>query len=109
MSEFDLGYYQKEADRLVLEIQRKLVILGLDWQSEAEMRELASRILSKAPRSVEIFGEYGSTAWLELCGLVGLMNTLMAESAGKNVEVHGDECWKAIARALWAAKDSMNP
>lgn len=104
MSEYDLSYYRKEGDRLALEIERKLVILGIDWHSESEMRELASRVLAKDKGGGESFDQHRSVAWFELCGMIGLMNTLMAESADKNVSVHGNDCWKAIAKALWTAK-----
>ena len=41
MSEFDLSYYDDEAAGLALEIERKLVILNLDWSDPVVMRTLA--------------------------------------------------------------------
>ncbi len=101
MGEYDLSYYKTEAERLATEIQRKLVILDIDWKSESDMRDLASRVLAKEQK-VSASLDHRAIAWFELRGMIGLMNTLMAESADKNVELHGDDCWKAIAKALWA-------
>ncbi|WP_417068932.1 hypothetical protein [Niveibacterium terrae] len=100
MGEYDLSYYDREAGQLALEIERKMVILNIDWRDPTRLRELARKILGEklsTPNSVE----QGSKAWAELVGLVNLMNVLMAESAAKDVEVHGNEAWKALARALW--------
>lgn len=99
MGEYDLSYYDKEAGQLALEIERKMVILNIDWRDPTRLRELAHRILNEKPGSNA--AEQGSKAWAELVGLVNLMNVLMAESATKDVEVHGNEAWKALARALW--------
>jgi hypothetical protein len=104
MSEYDLSYYRTEVEKLAIEIQRKMVILGIDWNSESAMRELASRVLMTGHDSDKESDKHRAIAWAELRGLIGLMNTVMAESADKNFEVHGGECWKAIAKALWTAK-----
>jgi hypothetical protein len=106
MSEFSLHYYQTEASRLALEIERKLVILGVDWHSPRDMQSLAQRVLeTDAKRISHVSGNsHHEIAWIELCGLIGLMNTLMAGSAEKNVEVHGNEAWKAVSQALWKEK-----
>lgn len=100
MSEYDLSYYDKEAGELALEIERKMVILSIDWHDPTRLRELARKILNQKD-AAQAVAEQGSQAWVELVGLVNLMNILMAESAAKDVEVHGNEAWKALARALW--------
>ena len=105
MSEFDLKYYDEEASKLALEIERKLVILGLDWQSDSTMRTLASEALevNHSGRQIGSGAEFSQDqAYEELYGLIGLMNKLMGEAAAKGVSVHGNDAWKAIARALWA-------
>jgi hypothetical protein len=104
MSEYDLSYYRTEVDRLAVEIQRKMVILGIDWTSETALRELASDVLAKEHRGGPDSDGHQTRAWKELLGLIGLMNMVMAESADRNFEVHGNDCWKALAKALWAAK-----
>lgn len=100
MSEYDLSYYEKEAGELALEIERKMVILNIDWHDSTHLRELARKILSVSLSNQNAAGQ-GSKAWTELLGLVNLMNILMAEAAAKDVEVHGNEAWKSLARALW--------
>ena len=108
MGEYDLSYYKTEVEKLAIEIQRKMVILGIDWMSESAMRDLATRVLATGHDSGRESDRHRATAWAELRGLIGLMNTVMAESADRNFEVHGSECWKAIAKALWAAKGDSN-
>lgn len=104
MGEYDLSYYDKEAKGLALEIERKLAILEIDWRDEADMRSLAFKVMNKQSEPPEAADVYRATAWAELCGLIGLMNVLMAESAARDVEVHGNDAWKAIARALWSER-----
>ncbi|GAA5175613.1 hypothetical protein GCM10025771_08260 [Niveibacterium umoris] len=108
MSEFDLKYYDSEAGQLALEIERKLVILGIDWNSESGLRALARDVLgvNNGGHAIGSGAEFSrDQASEELYGLIALMNKLMAEAAGKGVEVHGNDVWKAIARALWAEKE----
>lgn len=108
MSEFDLKYYDEEANGLALEIERKLVILGIDWHDESSMRALAQDVLgvNHGGRAIGSGAEFSRDQTCEeLYGLIGLMNKLMAEAAGKGVEIHGNEAWKAVARALWAEKE----
>ncbi len=108
MSEFDLNYYNEEASKLALEIERKLLILGLDWQDDSAMRKLALDVLEvnhggrQIGRSADFSQEQ---TYEELFGLIGLMNKLMGEAAAKGVLIHGNDAWKAIARAMWAQKE----
>ena len=104
MGEYDLSYYDKEAKELALEIERKLAILEIDWRDETDMRNLAVNVMNKQSEMPGVVDVYRATAWVELCGLIGLMNVLMAESAARDVEVHGNDAWKAIARALWSER-----
>ena len=111
MSEFDLGYYNDEAAELALEIERKLVILGLNWNDAATMRSLAKEILgvNKAGRQIGTGAEFSrDQTYEELFGLIALMNKLMAEGAEKGVEIHGNAAWKAVAKALWLEKSESD-
>jgi hypothetical protein len=109
--EYDLNYYSVEAEKLALEIERKLVILGFDWRDDAAMRRLAQDLLEVRSGVEEPAGthDYRDHAWQSLQGLVGLMNVLMAEGASKNVAIHGNDAWKALSRAMWAAKPDAGP
>jgi hypothetical protein len=109
MSEFDLSYYDDEAAELALEIERKLVILGIDWADMSAMRELAKEVLgvNNDGRQIGSSPEFSRDQTCEeLFGLIGLMNKLMGEAASKGVEVHGNEAWKAVAKALWLEKET---
>jgi hypothetical protein len=99
--------YEGTAAWIELEIERKLVILGVDWHDEGAMRALAKEALAfngtgngGGDKSVD------TIARVELYGLIGLMLRTMEESAGIGREVHGRDAWKAVARALWAEKDA---
>ncbi|MCX9155635.1 hypothetical protein OPU71_05795 [Niveibacterium sp. 24ML] len=108
MSEFDLSYYDEEAAGLALEIERKLVILNLDWTDPTVMRMLAKEVLAanNGGREIGSGAEFSRDQTCEeLFGLIALMNKLMCEAAEKGVEVHGNDAWKAVARALWLEKE----
>lgn len=101
--------YTEHAARIAHEIEGHLVALGLDWRDEQQMRTLAREILDvKDPRQAGKAGEdpWQRNARVELHGLVGLMLQTMTESATIGYEVHGGDCWKALARALWAEKEA---
>ncbi|MEC5385050.1 hypothetical protein VVD49_04905 [Uliginosibacterium sp. H3] len=92
-----------------LEIERKLVALGVDWQDESALRQVAGEVLQyDASTTVEGVDKGGDRklVFMELCGLIGLMNTTLAESATDGQQAHGRDSWKALAKALWAAKGS---
>lgn len=103
--------YTEHAAKIAHEIEGHLVALGLDWRDEFAMRGLAREVLDvKDPRQA---GKPGEDAWqqkgrVELHGLIGLMLQTMTESATIGYEVHGGECWKALARALWAEKEAQD-
>lgn len=107
MGEYDLSYYDEEAGKLALEIERKLVILGIDWRDPTAMRSLAQEVLAvnREGRQIGAGEDYSRDQTCEgLFGLIGLMNMLMGEAASKGVQVHGNEAWRAVARALWDEK-----
>ncbi|MGC3962638.1 MAG: hypothetical protein QM803_04740 [Rhodocyclaceae bacterium] len=102
--------YEGTAGKIELEIERKLMILGIDWHDEGQMRDLARRALefNAAKGFPKVMPGDGQTlAKIELFGLVGLMLRNMEESASAGREVHGREAWKAVARALWAEKEAQ--
>lgn len=106
VSEYDLTYYQKETSELSKEIERKLVMVGLDWSDEGLMRDLAREVLSGSVRMGMGENETNreKAARVELFGLIGLMNKVMCEAAEHGTVVHGSDAWKAIAKALWAER-----
>ncbi|MBS1158315.1 MAG: hypothetical protein H6R15_734 [Proteobacteria bacterium] len=98
--------YARNTDEIELEIVRKGIALGIDWQDEVQVRALAREALSHVAADLKIAVEapldHRALAKLELFGLAGIMLRTMEESAEQGIESHGGEAWKAFARALWA-------
>lgn len=98
--------YARNTDEIELEIVRKGIVLGIDWQDEVQVRALAREALSHVAADLKIDVEeplnHRALAKLELFGLAGIMLRTMEESAEQGIESHGGEAWKAFARALWA-------
>jgi hypothetical protein len=96
--------YAEEAREIEHAIIRHGIALGIDWEDEAAVRALAREALAYHPNAEKV--SHGDTptsrAKQELFGLAQLMLTVMAESAGENIETHGGPVWKAFGRALWA-------
>jgi hypothetical protein len=96
--------YGREALEIEREIVRKGVILGIDWNDAAEVRQLAREALRcrNLPDSPECNPtDPRARAKLELFGLAQLMLTVMRQSADEGMHTHGGPAWKALARALW--------
>ena len=95
--------YSREAQQLEHEIERKGVVLGIDWDDAAQVRELAREALDcKLGADNCEPDDPDDRARLELFGLAQLMLTVMKESAQDDIHTHGGPAWKALARALWA-------
>lgn len=94
--------YAREARQLEHEIETKGVILGIDWNNSAQVRELARQALDcKLGADNHEPDDPADRARLELFGLAQLMLTVMKESADDNIHTHGGAAWKAFASALW--------
>lgn len=105
MSSFE--NYATEAASIELELLRKGVVLGIDWENALQMRELARAALNYTPvAGPGHFVDPAEAARLELFGLAQLMLHVMQESAGENIHTHGGPTWKALARALWAEHET---
>lgn len=101
--------YAAEAAQLEIEIARKGVILGIDWEDEGQLRKLARQALACHQETIQLDCNPGSPegiAKLELFGLAQLMLKVMEQAAGDNMEVHGGPVWKALARALWKEREA---
>ena len=92
-------------------IAAKLVVLGVDWQDEAALRQLAREIFRCQDRAALQRCLYSSNlqerVLAELVGLSQLMLHLMAHSAQEGVELHAGPIWKAFARALYQEGEAM--
>lgn len=101
--------YGADTGEIEREIERKGVVLGVDWADEAQVRALAREALDHLQEDVRIVAsgtvDRKLLAKVDLFGLAGMMLKTMEESASIGIESHGGEAWKAFARALWAEKD----
>jgi hypothetical protein len=98
--------YSREARQIEHEIETKGVILGIDWNDEVQVRELARQALDcKLGQDNCEPDDPEDRARIELFGLAQLMLTVMKESANADLLTHGGAAWKAFARALWAEHD----
>lgn len=99
--------FASEAAAIELELQRKGIALGIDWEDAAQMRTLARAALDCKPAEIDCDIDAPlETARFELFGLAQLMLNVMQESAGENIHTHGGTVWKAFARALWAEHEA---
>jgi len=96
--------YSNEAVQLELEIERKGIALGIDWDDPAEVAALAREALAYKPGAHAIdYGNPQGAARQELFGLTQLMLKVMTESASEKMHTHGGPIWKVFGGALWAA------
>lgn len=86
-------------------IAAKLVVLGVDWQDEGALRQLAREIFRCQDRErlqqCLYSADLHERVLAELVGLSQLMLRLMALAAEAGVELHAGPVWKAFARALY--------
>jgi hypothetical protein len=94
--------YSSEARQLEQEIERKGIILGIDWNDALQVRELARQALDcKLAQNDREPNDQRERSLIELFGLAQLMLTVMKESAEDDILTHGGPAWKALAHALW--------
>lgn len=101
------GYenYGASTHEIEHEIERKGIILGIDWSDEHQVRSLAREALSHLQEDLKMAAEnpddFRLRAKIDLFGLAGIMLKTMAESADNGIQSHGGQAWKAFAKALW--------
>jgi hypothetical protein len=97
--------YTEEVREIEQEIERKGIVLGIDWDDEVQVRRLAREALDHASGEQRISAtnpvDHELMAKLDLFGLAGIMLKTMEESASVGVESHGGAAWKSFAKALW--------
>jgi hypothetical protein len=98
--------YARDTREIELEIERRGIALGIDWQDEVQVRALAREALEHSADDARLAAtspvDYRLLAKVDLFGLAGIMLKTMEESAREGIESHGGEAWKAFAKALWA-------
>ncbi len=99
--------FDAEAKRLELELVRKGIALGIDWNDESTVRQLAREAFGCHPGAMGFdLHDPQQAARVELFGIAQLMLEVMRESAEQNLHTHGGPVWKTFARALWAELDT---
>lgn len=88
------------------EIERKGIVLGIDWSDEVQVRGLAREALGNLQDTLKTAAanpdDLRLRAKIDLFGLAGIMLKTMEESADNGIQSHGGDAWKAFAKALWA-------
>jgi hypothetical protein len=101
--------YGMEVARIEREIERKGVILGIDWDHPAQVQELAHQAFHCHTGAPDCdVDDPVQRARVELFALAQLMLAVMAESAENGIESHGGALWKTFARALWREKEQSD-
>src|SRR5574337_1516270 len=101
MSGFE--HFERDAYELEREILTRGILLRLDWDDAARMRQLAREALQGGPdhtRALLADPDPRLRARGELFALGVLMLRVMEESADTGVHTHGGPAWKAFGRAL---------
>lgn len=96
--------YSREARQIELEIERKGIVLGIDWDNEPQVRAIARMALtgSQEKTGAAFHGlRWNDRAMVELFALSQLMLTVMQQSAGDGMQTHGGPVWKSFGHALW--------
>jgi len=98
--------YVEEAKEIELEIERKGIVLGIDWTNDVQVRALAKEALDQSAAEIKLSAsspiDRKLMAKVDLFGLAGIMLKTMEECAGVGFECHGGPAWKAFGKALWA-------
>ncbi|PKO84195.1 MAG: hypothetical protein CVU17_03240 [Betaproteobacteria bacterium HGW-Betaproteobacteria-11] len=101
--------FAEESADLEREIERKGVILDIDWNDDAQVQALARQAfhchLGATGCDID---DPGQRARVELFAIAQLMLEVMTKSADNGLQVHGGPAWKAFARALWREKEGAN-
>lgn len=98
------GFCDHESRELELEIERMGIVLGIDWENEAQVSALAREALNHSQEAVASYehghDDYQKKAKATLFALSYMMLNIMAKSADKGIHTHGGKAWKAFSRAL---------
>ena len=101
-----LWHLADDAGAIELEIERRGVALGIDWEDVGAVRALARAAMDfgHSPQAFPVgeLPDYERLAQIDLFGLAGVMLKIMQESADDGFLAHGGPAWKALAHALWA-------
>lgn len=96
--------FESQAAAIELEIERKGIALGIDWNDSDAVAAIAREALGFKAESLDCnFSDPQLHARQELFGLAQLMLHVMEESAHEKIHTHGGPVWKIFGGALWRA------
>lgn len=94
--------FARQAAQIELEIERKGIALGIDWDDPVAVDTLAREALAYHSHAQDTHAsDPRQLARQELFGLAHLMLQVMEESAQEKIHTHGGPIWKILGRALW--------
>ena len=94
----------KEVSEVETEIMRLMIALGLDWNNELEMIQLATECKAFRPANAQAAyasHDRQSITKAELFGLVTVMIRTMGNASSEGRIVHGGEVWKALGKHFY--------
>ena len=104
MNGFNLLHDSQGAAEIETQITRLGIALGINWDDEAKVQELAKEALYHSKEALAQFSQhhddYQLKAKIELFGLAALMMQIMTNSADEGVHTHGGAAWKSFSKAL---------
>lgn len=103
--------YFREAQQIELEIERKGIVLGIDWDNEPQVRAIARKALAGSQEQTDAAFHglrWNDRAMVELFALSQLMLTVMQQSAGAGMQTHGGRVWKSFGHALWMEAGTLD-
>lgn len=102
--------YAEEVRLLEVEIERRGIALGIDWDDTSAVTAIAREALDhQGSALIPADTDPQAMARLELRGLAGLMLRVMTKGAELNLHLHGGRAWKALGGALWREWKRRNP
>jgi hypothetical protein len=102
--------YPRETRQIELELARKGIALGIDWDDVAAVSALAREALDFKPDThPAATGDTREMLRIQIFGLAQLMLKVMTESAKDQILSHGGEVWKTFGRALWREWQARQP
>ena len=97
-------YCEEHSAVIETEIERMGIALGIDWNDDYQVGQLAKEALEHAQDAVSQYThdltDYRQKAKVTLFGLAAMMMNIMAKSASKGIHTHGGVAWKAFSKAL---------
>lgn len=107
MNGFTILHNSQGAIEIETQIARLGIALGIKWDDEAQVLDLAKESLYHSKEALAQFSQnhndYRLKAKMELFGLAALMMQIMKDSADEGIHTHGGVAWKAFSKALMHA------